>query len=121
MRLARDLDMWLRPRTETMKMPVDWWRFSAHPKRSIVVLLYGLLGVAYLGMGIAGLWIWRRSGWSAQPTLAASMVAFCALRFALLLTLDNSEPRYTLECFPIVILCAGLLLAHRRTSPTASP
>jgi 4-amino-4-deoxy-L-arabinose transferase-like glycosyltransferase len=119
--LARDLDMWLRPRTETMKMPVDWWRFSAHPRRSVAVLLYGLLDVAYLGMGIAGLWIWRRNGWSAQPVLAASMVAFCALRFALLLTLDNSEPRYTLECFPIVILCAGLLLAHRRTSATSSP
>jgi hypothetical protein len=36
------------------------------------------------------------------------MLGFVALRFALLLTLDNSEPRYTLECFPVVILLAGM-------------
>jgi hypothetical protein len=39
------------------------------------------------------------------------MLGFVALRFALLLTLDNSEPRYTLECYPIVFLLAGIALA----------
>jgi len=29
------------------------------------------------------------------------------LRCVLLWTLDNAEPRYTLECFPVVILLAG--------------
>jgi len=27
-------------------------------------------------------------------------------------TLDNSEPRYTLECFPVVILLAGFAVAR---------
>ena len=34
------------------------------------------------------------------------MVASIALRSALLLTLDNSEPRYTLEFFPVLIVLA---------------
>jgi hypothetical protein len=44
---------------------------------------------------------WRRRGWDA---LAWSMVGFVALRCALLLTLDNSEPRYTLEFFPVLFV-----------------
>ena len=32
------------------------------------------------------------------------MVGFVVLRCALLLTLDNSEPRYTLEFFPLLIV-----------------
>jgi hypothetical protein len=38
------------------------------------------------------------------------MAAFVLLRCALLLTIDNSEPRYTMECYPVVILLAGLAL-----------
>jgi hypothetical protein len=35
------------------------------------------------------------------------------LRCVLLLTLDNSEPRYTLECFPVVIVLAAFALGLR--------
>jgi hypothetical protein len=35
------------------------------------------------------------------------MFAFVLLRCALLLTLDNSEPRYTLEFFPLLVLWAS--------------
>ena len=38
-----------------------------------------------------------------------AMVGFVALRCALLLTLDNSEPRYTLEFFPLLIVWASFL------------
>jgi hypothetical protein len=37
------------------------------------------------------------------------MVATVALRSALLLTLDNSEPRYTLEFFPVLIVLGSSL------------
>jgi hypothetical protein len=42
------------------------------------------------------------------------MLAFVLLRCALLLTLDAPEPRYTLECFPVVIALAGVALGGRR-------
>jgi hypothetical protein len=38
-------------------------------------------------------------------------MGFVVLRCALLLTLDNSEPRYTLEFFPVVMVWAGALFS----------
>jgi hypothetical protein len=35
-----------------------------------------------------------------------------------LLTLDNSEPRYTLECFPIVILLASFAFLPKPKAPS---
>jgi len=106
-------DMWLRPRTEFMRLPLDWWRFRAHPWQSWESLGLALWNGAYLVLAGLGLWRWRRGG----PVLFA-MVGFVALRCALLWTLDNSEPRYTLECFPVVILLAGL--AFYRTERVVS-
>jgi hypothetical protein len=37
------------------------------------------------------------------------MVALIALRSLLLATLEAPEPRYTLECYPVVILLAAAL------------
>jgi hypothetical protein len=112
MPVARELNMWLRPRTELMKIPMDWWAVRAHPGRSAFAMAYALLNAAYLGLAVAGLWLWRRRGWGGCGPVAAGMVVFVGLRCALLLTLDNSEPRYTLECFPVVILLAGFALAR---------
>jgi len=39
------------------------------------------------------------------------MAASLILRSTLLLTLDNSEPRYTLEFFPVLLVWAGALFA----------
>jgi hypothetical protein len=112
MPLARDLNMWLRPRTELLKLPIDWWNVGAHPKKSIAEMAYGVLNAVYLGLGCVGLWVWGRQRWGGQGALAAAMLGFVMLRFALLLTLDNSEPRYTLECFPVVILLAGIAVGR---------
>jgi hypothetical protein len=40
------------------------------------------------------------------------LVGFLLLRTAFLGTLENPEPRYTLECYPVVILCAAAYLAN---------
>jgi hypothetical protein len=104
--VARLLDMWFRPRIEYMRIPLDWWRFRAHPWNSLRAYAMGALNVVYLALACAGLWRWRRSG-----VVVWSMVAFVALRCALLLTIDNSEPRYTMECYPVVILLAALAIA----------
>ena len=42
--------------------------------------------------------------------MAGSMVALIALRSLLLATLEAPESRYTLECFPLVIVLRRLLL-----------
>jgi hypothetical protein len=107
--VARLLDMWFRPRIEYMRIPLDWWRFRAHPWNSLRAYALGALNVVYLALACAGLWRWRRSG-----VVVWSMVAFVALRCVLLLTIDNSEPRYTMECYPVIILLAGLAMVRSR-------
>lgn len=111
--VARELDMWCRPRTELMALPIDWWNLRAHPAASVLSIAYALLNAAYLGCALLGLFRWRRHSWNGRGAVAAAMLSFVALRCLLLLTLDNSEPRYTLECFPIVILLASFCFARR--------
>lgn len=114
--LARLADMWFRPRIEYMKVPLDWWRMGEHPWNSLRAYALGALNVAYLALAWAGLWMWRRRG----GVVVWSMVAFVALRCVLLLTIDNSEPRYTMECYPVVLLLAGLAMAffqRRKADP----
>jgi len=116
--VARELDMWLRPRTEFMKLPVDFWNVRAHVGASMVEFSYAALNLAYLLLGIAGFLRWRRLGFSDKCALAVAMLGFVVMRCILLLTLDNSEQRYTLECFPVVILFAGLFFAGEKTTNT---
>lgn len=112
--VARLLNMMLRPRTEMMQVNLEWWRWSKHPRQTAFAATYGLLNLAYFVMGLYGLWRWRRGGWDAP--LAWSMIAFVALRCAMLLTLDNSEPRYTLEFFPLLLVWSGAVFDGRRLS-----
>jgi 4-amino-4-deoxy-L-arabinose transferase-like glycosyltransferase len=112
--VARVANMWLRPRTEMLALPLDWWNFRAHRAGDVLCIAFALVNAAYLWLAAAGLWRWRRTGWSGLRPLGYAMVGFVLLRSALLLTLDNSEPRYTLDCFPVVLLLAGLGFAGRR-------
>jgi len=41
------------------------------------------------------------------PRMAGAMVALIVLRSLLLATLEAPEPRYTLECLPLVIVLAA--------------
>jgi 4-amino-4-deoxy-L-arabinose transferase-like glycosyltransferase len=111
--VAREMDMWLRPRFELTTMPLDWWAVGAHPVKSVEEIAYALLNAAYLALAVVGFERWRRRGWSGRRDVASAMLGFVALRCALLLMLDNSEPRYTLECFPVVILLAAIALGWR--------
>jgi 4-amino-4-deoxy-L-arabinose transferase-like glycosyltransferase len=101
----RLLDMWLRPRTETLWIEMRWWDHYHHPEESDFCYFYAGLNLAYLFAAVAGLFRW--------PKLAGAMLAFALLRCALLWTLDAPEPRYTLECFPAVIALAGVALGGK--------
>ena len=111
--VARVLNMMLRPRVEMMEIDLEWWRWNKHRAQTAFAAAYALLNLAYFAAGAAGLWRWYRREWDAYAVLAWSTVAFFLLRCALLLTLDNSEPRYTLEFFPLLMLWAGALFVSR--------
>ena len=102
--VARLVNMLFRPRAEMMEIPLEWWRWQAHSGMTVVAVELGIVNLGYFVLGGVGLWRWRRKGGGRQRALIAAMVGFVVLRCLLLLTLDNSEPRYTLEFFPLLIV-----------------
>jgi 4-amino-4-deoxy-L-arabinose transferase-like glycosyltransferase len=121
--VARVANMTFRPRVEMLPIPLEWWAWRQHRAQSALAAFYGFLNFAYIAGGIAGLHAWKRMRWSsATPhlhpyefrALALAMVAAIVLRVALLLTIDNSEPRYTLEFFPVLFVWGAALFARQR-------
>ncbi len=107
---VRIADMWLRPRTELLPSDPRWWEFDDDPVWLTVSIVFGLLNLAYVLAAAAGL---LRARWVSGVGM---LVLFVLLRSLFLGSLENPEPRYTLECYPIVILFAAGLIAHRSWS-----
>ncbi len=105
--LARVLNMMLRPRTEMIPIATQWWQSTQRAGTRAFAAAYAALNLVYFALAISGLLAWRRRGWEGYQELGWAMAASLLLRCALLLTLDNSEPRYTLEFFPVLIVWAG--------------
>ena len=102
--MLRIADMWLRPRTELLPSDPRWWEFNDDPRGSLMAVAAGLLNLAYVGVALLAAF-WRFS----SIRYAGLLVAFVALRSAFLGTIENPEPRYTLECYPVVMLFASAL------------
>jgi hypothetical protein len=113
--IARVADMWLRPRTEMIPGPMDWWRWREHPMPSLRIAAYAALNLAYLLLAVIGVRRWKRQNWNGQRAMAYALIGFVLLRSAMLLTVDNSEPRYTIDCYPVVILLAAFAFQRSRT------
>ena len=105
----RIADMWLRPRTEILPPDVRWWEFNDDTKASAMAVGFGLLNLAYVGTALLAL-ARRPSG----IHYAGLLVFFLLLRSAFLGTMENPEPRYTLECYPAIIVFAASIVERRR-------
>jgi 4-amino-4-deoxy-L-arabinose transferase-like glycosyltransferase len=105
----RIADMGLRPRTETFNIDADWWHLAKHPAESAVAIALGLINLCYLVIAAVG--FFQRS---IPIPLRTTMLLYVLIRCALLGTMENPEPRYTLEAFPIIFLCAGAALDRYR-------
>jgi 4-amino-4-deoxy-L-arabinose transferase-like glycosyltransferase len=113
--IARLFNMMLRPRTDMTEVPLEWWKWSKRPAQTIFATACAALNLAYFALAAVGVLAWRRRNWLGARELAWAIAAYVLLRCVLLLTLDNSEPRYTLEFFPIIFVCAGALFAQTPT------
>jgi 4-amino-4-deoxy-L-arabinose transferase-like glycosyltransferase len=99
--LVRVADMWLRPRTGLLPSDTRWWEFNDDPKWSALAISLGVINLLYIGAAVAGL---LRS----RITLGlAALLFFIILRSIFLSSIENPEPRYMLECYPVVIALAG--------------
>jgi hypothetical protein len=106
----RIADMWLRPRTELLPSDPRWWEFNDESPWLAVSIIFGVINLGYVAAATAGLFRSRAFfGWGL-------LVLFIVLRSLFLGTLENPEPRYTLECYPLVILALSALFSARSSA-----
>ncbi|HXW99682.1 MAG TPA: glycosyltransferase family 39 protein [Candidatus Acidoferrales bacterium] len=97
----RVADMWLRPRTELLASDPRWWEFNDEAAWLAVSIAFGVINLLYVML--AGIGLFRGGG----MTGVGLLILFVVLRSAFLGTLENPEPRYTLECYPALIVVAS--------------
>jgi 4-amino-4-deoxy-L-arabinose transferase-like glycosyltransferase len=97
----RIADMWLRPRTELFPSDPRWWEFNDDHRWLAVSLAFGAINLLYVVLAAVGL-VRAREYFG-----IGLFILFLLLRSAFLGTLENPEPRYTLECYPVVIFLAS--------------
>ena len=104
----RVADMWLRPRTEILPPDPRWWEFNDDRRESALAVGFGVLNLAYVAAAILALM--RHRTWLAYLGLLGG---FLLLRTLFLATVENPEPRYTLECYPVILVWASALFASK--------
>ena len=108
---ARIADMWLRPRTELTAADPRWWEFNDEQRWLAVSFVFGAVNLGYVLLAGGGLV--RSRGFFA----VGLFVFFLVLRSVFLGTLENPEPRYTLECYPVLILLASAWFREHISAP----
>lgn len=115
---ARVFAIWFTPRIELLPFTghvfplAVAWEFDATDQ--VVTATLTILNVIYLSMAVAGVWLlWRKP----QARLAVKLLlAFIALRTAFLTTQEAPEPRYVLECFPVILAFAAQIFVRKDLS-----
>ncbi|HMC30545.1 MAG TPA: glycosyltransferase family 39 protein [Candidatus Angelobacter sp.] len=105
----RMADMWLRPRTEMLNIETRWWEFRRHPEESWFAVIWAGVNLFYILAACAG-WMKQRLG-----VAGIFLIGFVVFRTVFLSTLENPEPRYVLECFPVILALASLAFAGRNS------
>ncbi len=110
----RIADMWLRPRTELSSADPRWWEFNDDAHLLAISLGFGAINLLYVLAAAAGLIrVHKIFG-------VGLFVLFLLLRSAFLGTLENPEPRYTLECYPVAIFLASALFSSNENTRQSS-
>jgi 4-amino-4-deoxy-L-arabinose transferase-like glycosyltransferase len=111
---VRIADMWLRPRTELFPSDPRWWEFNDDRRWLAVSLGFGLINLFYVALAAAGALRGR------EFFGIGLLVLFLLLRSIFLGTLENPEPRYALECYPVVIFLASAVFFPRPAQRASS-
>lgn len=104
----RIADMWLRPRTEMLPLDSRWWAFADDPHDAILATAWGAINLLFIAAAVMGV------ARGPRPQYLSLMLLFVLLRSAFLGTLENPEPRYTLECYPVVLVLAAAWISGWR-------
>ena len=114
--MGRMLDIWLRPRTEMLPLDTHWWRFQTDPRDSFFALSLLLLNLMLVAAAIAGTFRLKKARY------VSLLLIYPVVRTVFLGVLGGVEDRYTLECFPFVILLAAVFVVSllQREAPAAA-
>jgi hypothetical protein len=116
----RVFTMWFTPRIELLPFSGQVWppaaAWDTDPVDMSVTISLFLLNVAYVALALWGGWrLWRRG--SGARLAVFVFLLYVVLRTAFLTTLETPEPRYVLECYPILLALIGVLFAGKPASP----
>jgi 4-amino-4-deoxy-L-arabinose transferase-like glycosyltransferase len=103
--MFRIAGMWVRPRTEMLPVTSRWWEYWNDPHDFTVALVWGALNLLFLFAAVMGVVRGPR------PRYLALLLLFVLLRSAFLGSMENPEPRYTLECYPVVFVLGAAWMA----------
>jgi len=106
--VLRVADMWLRPRTELLSADPRWWEFNDERRESALAVGFGVLNLIYVLAALLAITRGRP-----QLRYLGLMGGFVLLRSVFLGTIENPEPRYTLECFPVLLVWAAAFLGNK--------
>jgi hypothetical protein len=107
--LRRAVRIWFTPRIELLPVsghvfPLAYQR-EEDPVDQRITILFFLGNVFFVGLALWGAWkLWKSP--AARPALLV-LVAYIVIRTAFLTTLEAPEPRYVLECFPVLLACGA--------------
>ena len=112
--VIRIVDMWMRPRTELLPPDPRWWEFNDNPLPLATSIVFGVLNFIYVLAAIAGFVRICAQNRDKHAFFGIGLfIFFLLLRSAFLGSLENPEPRYTLECYPVVFMLVSSLFTHR--------
>jgi hypothetical protein len=112
MPVARLASMWLRPRTEMLPLDSYWWHFEDDLHDSLIASALGLLNLLLVGAALIGAFRALR----ADPPLryAGLLLTFVVVRSLFMMYAGVAEPRYMLECYPVLFIFAAHALTSTR-------
>jgi hypothetical protein len=113
----RTVTLWFTPRIELL--PVSGTVFPLKQSwqddkvdQSVTVGFF-LVNIFYVVLGVCGGWrLWRRNH-EVRPAIIM-LAVFVLLRTAFLTTVETPEPRYVLECYPVLLALGATLFGQRR-------
>jgi 4-amino-4-deoxy-L-arabinose transferase-like glycosyltransferase len=123
--IGRAATLWLTPRVELLPVsghlenPREKWRTDRVD--FIVTVLFFALNFFYLGIAATGFYRIRSARNSQPPgagTALALLVVFVLVRTAFLTQVEAPEPRYVLECFPVLFALGAMCWLEKMPSAT---
>jgi 4-amino-4-deoxy-L-arabinose transferase-like glycosyltransferase len=103
---ARTLDMWFRPRTQLLPLETHFWKVRGELHDALCSFALMALNFAYIAAAVAGAWLLRH-----RIRHLSLLLTYPVIRSLFLATTGMSEDRYTLECYPLVLVLAACFLA----------